>query len=155
MTRPLNLRSESGANVMINQSKVTSGFDVEFLMGEEFIRYFLLCSTETGSIPWWSEFSGVDENNVPYRSATLTHPPSELQHRRLYPVHPDFCRQRTPFSEYVTTVYSNQETDFSDTAAAIQPGMPARSSGKSRHCLRKKCRATSPAKAPGWPRPPS
>jgi hypothetical protein len=29
---------------MIDQTKVTSGFDVEFLMGEEYIRDFLLCS---------------------------------------------------------------------------------------------------------------
>jgi hypothetical protein len=36
---------------MVDQSSVTSGFDVEFLMSEEFIRYFLLCSLDTGSIP--------------------------------------------------------------------------------------------------------
>ena len=37
---------------MVDQTKVTSGFDVEFLMTEEFIRFFLLCSLDTGSIPW-------------------------------------------------------------------------------------------------------
>lgn len=107
---------------MIDQTKVTSGFDVEFLMGEEFIRYFLLCSMETGSIPWWSESSGVDENNVPYRSATITHPPGELQQRRLYPPHPDFVGNEHPFQNIVTTVYSTQATDFSVT---ILPDDPA------------------------------
>jgi hypothetical protein len=67
---------------MVDQSKVTSGFDVEFLMSEEFIHYFLLCSMETGSIPWWSESSGIDENGTPFHRATITHPPSELEQRR-------------------------------------------------------------------------
>ena len=97
---------------MVDLSKVTSGFDVEFLMGEEFIRYFLLCSMETGSIPWWSESSGTDENGTPYRSATLTHPPSELKARRLYPVHPDFAGREHPFQDIVPTVYSNQADEF-------------------------------------------
>jgi hypothetical protein len=97
---------------MVDQSKVTSGFDVEFLMGEEFIRYFLLCSMETGSIPWWSESSGTDEHGKPYRSATLTHPPSELELRRLYPVHPDFVGHEHPFQDIVLTVYSNQVDEF-------------------------------------------
>jgi hypothetical protein len=35
---------------MVAQDKITSGFDVEFLMGEEYIKYFLLSSiTETTS----------------------------------------------------------------------------------------------------------
>ena len=32
---------------MVAQNKITSGFDVEFLMGEEYIKYFLLSSMET------------------------------------------------------------------------------------------------------------
>ena len=44
---------------MIDQTKVTSGFDVEFLMTEEFIRFFLLCSLDTGSIQWATESSGA------------------------------------------------------------------------------------------------
>lgn len=97
---------------MVDQSKVTSGFDVEFLMGEEFIRYFLLCSMETGSIPWWSEASGVDENGNPYHTATITHPPNELQERRLYPVHPEFEGNEHPFTGIVGTVYSGQADEF-------------------------------------------
>lgn len=100
---------------MVDQSKVTSGFDVEFLMSEEFIRYFLLCSMETGSIPWWSEASGVDENGNPYHTATLTHPPEELQQRRLYPVHPDFVGNEHPFQDIVGTVYSGQTDEFKVT----------------------------------------
>jgi hypothetical protein len=100
---------------MVDQSRVTSGFDVEFLMSEEFIRYFLLCSMETGSIPWWSESTGVDENGVPYHSATITHPPAELEQRRLYPVHPDFAGNEHPFQNIVSTVYSQQEDEFKVT----------------------------------------
>jgi hypothetical protein len=100
---------------MVDQSRVTSGFDVEFLMSEEFIRYFLLCSMETGSIPWWSDSTGVDENGVPYHSATITHPPAELEQRRLYPVHPDFAGNEHPFQNIVSTVYSQQEDEFKVT----------------------------------------
>lgn len=100
---------------MVDQSKVTSGFDVEFLMGEEFIHYFLLCSLETGSIPWWSESSGTDENGNPFHRATLTHPPAELEQRRLYPVHPDFAGNEHPFQHIIATVYSHQEDEFEVT----------------------------------------
>ena len=99
---------------MVDQEKVTSGFDVEFLMGEEFIHYFLLCSMETGSIPWWSESSGVDENG-PFHRATITHPPAELEQRRLYPVHPGFVGNEHPFQSIVATVYSNQADEFKVT----------------------------------------
>ena len=76
---------------MVDQTKVTSGFDVEFLMTEEFIRFFLLCSLDTGSIPWASESSGVSGTPpTPYRTVTIIHPPVALQDARLYPVFPDF-----------------------------------------------------------------
>ena len=97
---------------MIDQSKVTSEFDVEFLMGEQFIHYFLLCSLETGSIPWWSESSGIDENGNPFHRATITHPPAELEQRRLYPVHPDFAGNEHPFQNIVATVYSFKDDEF-------------------------------------------
>lgn len=100
---------------MIDQSKVTSGFDVEFLMSEEFIRYFLLCSFETGSIPWWSESSGIDDNGNFFDRITITHPPSELLQRRLYPVNPDFEGNEHPFQDIVATVYSNQDDEFKVT----------------------------------------
>ena len=67
---------------------------------------------ETGSIPWWSESSGVDENGHPFHRATITHPPSELQQRRLYPVNPDFVGNEHPFQSIVSTVYSHQATEF-------------------------------------------
>ena len=76
---------------MIDQSKVTSGFDVEFLMTEELIRYFLLCSLDTGSIPWWSQASGTTGTPPePYETVTIIHPPDALNDRRLYPVFPEF-----------------------------------------------------------------
>jgi hypothetical protein len=97
---------------MIDQKKVTSGFDVEFLMGEEYIRYFLLCSLETGSIPWWSETIERDSaGNVTRHDATITHPPAELEQRRLYPVHPDFVGNEHPFQALVPQVYSIQADD--------------------------------------------
>ena len=72
---------------MVDQSQVTSGFDVEFLMTGDYIRYFLLASLETGSIAWSSESTGTTGNPpVPYHTATIIHPPQELNNRRLYPV---------------------------------------------------------------------
>jgi hypothetical protein len=101
---------------MIDQTKVTSGFDVEFLMGEEYIRYFLLCSLETGSIPWWSETVEKDSaGNVTRHDATIIHPPAELNQRRLYPVHPDFLGHEHPFQAVVPVVYSFQEEEFKVT----------------------------------------
>lgn len=97
---------------MIDQTRVSSGFDVEFLMSADFIRYFLLCSMETGSIPWWSESSGIDGDGNPFHRATLTHPPIELEQRRLYPVHPDFAGNEHPFQDLVATVYSRKDTEF-------------------------------------------
>lgn len=49
---------------MVAQDKITSGFDVEFLMGEEYIKYFLLSSMETGSIPWFSETEVKDAQAI-------------------------------------------------------------------------------------------
>ena len=68
---------------MVDQSRVTSGFDVELVMGEEFIRYFLLCSLETGSIPLFSETQGTKDDGTPFHDLLITHPPAELQDRRL------------------------------------------------------------------------
>lgn len=106
---------------MVNQSLVTSGFDVEFLMGEEFIRYFLLCSMETGSIPWWSESSGTNPDGSPFHTATITHPPAELEERRLYPVHPDFAGNEHPYQDLVPTVYSSEENEFRITFLPDDP----------------------------------
>ena len=100
---------------MVDQTRVTSGFDVEFLMGEEFIHGFLLCSLETGSIPLWSESAGTDEDGNPFHRATLIHPPAALQERRLYPVHPDFVGNEHPFQDIVSTVYSQQADEFKVT----------------------------------------
>ena len=58
---------------MVAQDKITSGFDVEFLMGEEYIKYFLLSSMETGSIPWFSETEVKDaQGNHVRTDATAT-----------------------------------------------------------------------------------
>jgi hypothetical protein len=103
---------------MVDQSRVTSGFDVELVMGEEFIRYFLLCSLDTGSIPWYSETQGVKEDGTPFHDLTITHPPAELQNRRLYDVHPEFLGNEHPF-QHLAPVYSAQSDEF---AVTIMPG---------------------------------
>lgn len=98
---------------MIDQTKVKSGFDVEFLMTAEYIRYILLCSFETGSIPWYSISVDRDENDDPIReNATILHPPRELEEKRLYEVHPDFVSNEHPFQDLVEVVYSNQDEEF-------------------------------------------
>lgn len=103
---------------MVDQTRVTSGFDVEFVMGEEFIRYFLLCSLDTGSIPWYSESQGINDDGTPFHDVTITHPPAELQDRRLYEVHPDYVGNEHPFQD-LAPVYSTQEEEF---AVTILPG---------------------------------
>ena len=101
---------------MVAQDKITSGFDVEFLMGEEYIKYFLLSSMETGSIPWWSESDVKDAHGNHVRTdANATHPPNELNEKRLYPVHPDFLGHENPFLDLGVPAYSAQDDEFTVT----------------------------------------
>jgi hypothetical protein len=100
---------------MIDQSKVTSGFDVEFLMGERFIQAFLLTSLETGSIPWWTESSGTTGTPpAPYRTATIIHPPEALRAMRRYPVFAEFADHEHPFVD-VAAAYSTQSDELTVT----------------------------------------
>ncbi len=100
---------------MVDQSRVTSGFDVEFVMSEEYIRYFLMCSLETGSIAWWSESQGVRDDGTPFHDVTVIHPPAELNTRRLYPVHPDFVGNEHPFQDLGIPVYSTHDDELAVT----------------------------------------
>ena len=101
---------------MVDQDKITSGFDVEFLMGEEYIKYFLLSSMETGSIPWFSETDVKDAHGNHVRTdANATHPPNELNEKRLYPVHPEFVGHENPFLDLGVPAYSAQEDEFTVT----------------------------------------
>jgi hypothetical protein len=107
---------------MIAQDKITSGFDVEFLMGEDYIKYFLLSSMETGSIPWFSETEVKDaEGNHVRTNATATHPPEELNEKRLYPVHADFVGHENPFLDLGVPAYSAQEDEFAVTLLQESP----------------------------------
>jgi hypothetical protein len=107
---------------MIAQDKITSGFDVEFLMGEEYIKYFLLSSMETGSIPWFSETEVKDaQGNHVRTDANATHPPNELNEKRLYPVHPDFLGHENPFLDLGVPAYSAQEDEFTVTLLQDSP----------------------------------
>ncbi len=100
---------------MVDQSKVTSGFDVELLMTAEFIRYFLLCSLDTGSIPWWTESSGTTGTPpTPYRTVTIIHPPVELQSARLYPVYPEFDGHEHPYLD-LAPAYSTRPDELEVT----------------------------------------
>ena len=104
------------------QDKITSGFDVEFLMGEEYIKYFLLSSMETGSIPWFSETEVKDaQGNHVRTDANATHPPNELNEKRLYPVHPDFLGHENPFLDLGVPAYSAQEDEFTVTLLQDSP----------------------------------
>ena len=106
---------------MIDQSKVTSGFDVEFLMTEEFIRYFLLCSLDTGSIPWATESSGSSGTPpTPYRTVTIIHPPVELQAARLYPVFPEFEGNEHPHLD-LAPAYSTRPDELQVTILDSDP----------------------------------
>jgi hypothetical protein len=109
---------------MVDQDKITSGFDVEFLMGEEYIKYFLLSSMETGSIPWFSETEVKDaQGNHVRTDATATHPPEELNQKRLYPVHPEFLGHENPFLDLPEGVpaYSGHADEFTVTLLQDSP----------------------------------
>jgi hypothetical protein len=109
---------------MVDQDKITSGFDVEFLMGEEYIKYFLLSSMETGSIPWFSETEVKDaQGNHVRTDATATHPPEELNQKRLYPVHPEFLGHENPFLDLPESVpaYSGHADEFTVTLLQDSP----------------------------------
>jgi hypothetical protein len=91
---------------MVDQSKVSSGFDVEFLMTAEYVRNVLLTSLETGAFPLSSESAGFSGSPPrPYRTATIIHPPDGINQRRLYPVYPDYLGTEHPFRD-LTDVYS-------------------------------------------------
>jgi hypothetical protein len=72
---------------MFDQALVKSGFDIELLLGERYIKYFLLTSLDTGSIPWWTQSVNEDTGVV---TTIILHPPDELRASRLYDPHPDF-----------------------------------------------------------------
>lgn len=106
---------------MVDQTKVTSGFDVEFLMTEEFIRFFLLCSLDTGSIPWATESSGASGTPpTPYRTATIIHPPVALQNARLYPVFPEFEGHEHPHLD-LAPAYSTRPDELQVTILDSDP----------------------------------
>jgi hypothetical protein len=106
---------------MVDQSKVTSGFDVELLMTGEFLRYFLLCSLDTGSIPWATESSGTSGTPpTPYQTVTIIHPPTELETARLYPVFPEFEGHEHPFLGLVPA-YSTRPDELEVTILDADP----------------------------------
>ena len=106
---------------MVDQSRVTSGFDVELLMTGDFIRYFLLCSLDTGSIPWASEASGTTGTPpVPYETVTIIHPPHEIEDHRLYPVYPEFEGHEHPYLD-LTPAYSTMAEELQVTILANDP----------------------------------
>jgi hypothetical protein len=81
-----------GEHSVIDQSLIKSGFDLELLLGERYIKYFLLTSFETGSIPWWTRDVNEDTGEV---TNIIIHPPIELEQNRLYQPHLISCRIRS------------------------------------------------------------
>lgn len=72
---------------MIDQSRIVSGFDLELLLTERYLRYFLLTSFETGSMSWYVQDTDPGTGIV---SHIMIHPPRELQENRLYEPRADF-----------------------------------------------------------------
>ncbi len=106
---------------MIDQSRITSEFDVEFLMGERFIQSFLLASLDTGSIPWSTVSAGVTGTPPsPYRSATILHPPDALNAMRLYDVYEPFRDREHPFRD-IADAYSAQQDELTVTILEGDP----------------------------------
>jgi hypothetical protein len=98
---------------MIQQDKITSGYDVEFLIGKEYLRFLLLSLFETGTIPWYSVSEKRDEDGNFIKADTIIlHPPPVLEQNRLYPVHPDFIGHENPYVPDVST-YSWWQDDIS------------------------------------------
>ena len=60
---------------MIDQSRITSGFDLELLLSKRYIKYFLLASFETGSMPWYMQDIDPDTGDITH---IMIHPPVEL-----------------------------------------------------------------------------
>src|SRR5688572_11364596 len=67
---------------MIDKTLVTSGFDIELLLGEKYLQYSLLSLYETGTIPAIIPIN--DTNSV------FIYPPPELEAQRLYDVNPNY-----------------------------------------------------------------
>jgi hypothetical protein len=84
---------------MIDQTRISSGFDIEVLLSERYIKYILLTSLDTGTISWWSEDKG--DNGAVTRS--VINPPVELRENRLYEPNPDFVPH--PFQDNIFTIY--------------------------------------------------
>ena len=86
---------------MIDQRRVTSKFHIELLLDEHYIKYLLLTSFETGSIPWWTTDTDPATGAV---TNIIIHPPKILEEHRLYDPHPDFIPH--PFLDQVDIVFT-------------------------------------------------
>jgi hypothetical protein len=107
---------------MIPQDKITSGYDIEFLMGEEYLRHLFMTLFETGSLAWWTQTETKDENgNHVKTDTTVLHPPDILNQKRLYDVHPDFIGNEHPFIDLLQFVYSAQEEELKVTILDAHP----------------------------------
>jgi hypothetical protein len=86
----------------IDQSLIRTGFDLELLLSERYIKYFLLTSFDTGSLVWFSD--DVDEVTGAV-THIIIHPPSELERNRLYDPRDDFLPH--PFQDLVPVVFTD------------------------------------------------
>lgn len=87
---------------MVDQSNITSGFDLELLISERYIQYFLLTSFETGSMPWYMQDVDPITGAITH---IMIHPPVELEENRLYEPRDDFVAH--PFPNEVPIVFTS------------------------------------------------
>ncbi len=76
---------------MINKDLVTSGFDIELLLSEEYLKCILLSLYESETIPHWvplKVFNEGEPNEVELSAFII--PPPDLASKRLYEVNPAF-----------------------------------------------------------------
>ena len=85
----------------IDQSRIASGFDLELLLSERYIKYFLLTSFETGSMPWYMQDVDPNTGDVTH---IMIHPPVELQENRLYEPQEQFVPH--PFPDEIPIVFT-------------------------------------------------
>jgi hypothetical protein len=91
--------ADPGGGVYSTPKEYIPGFDVEFLMGQEYIKYFLLTGLETGSIHWWFQQEVIDEDTHEHIrwDVTLLRVPEELKQKRLYHVQPNYSGDKHPY----------------------------------------------------------
>ncbi len=95
---------------MINKDLVTSGFDIELLLSEEYLKCILLSLYESETIPHWVPLKVFNEGQpTEVELSAFIIPPPDLATKRLYEVNPAF--NPNPFN--VNLAHPSVENAFS------------------------------------------